>query len=230
MTAQSPDPLTWVSLGRDDVSSTDLQTSGHPWDDVVPDGVDIRIDPTLLSQMPRDGWREVTSFSQSAAPFEWRLLAAPNREGWALAHVADGVNGPVLTGDPGPYRVRPGRPTRRQGLELVWPEGLRCQASGLNSTTVNLRNSMDRQWLGDPLDGPYVHAWLLDRSGNRLSPGYFAYGPLGHLPTLLSPGESFPLPVDFGPSTAEIAPGTYGVEVVLTSLDLWGPRGTVEVT
>lgn len=229
MTQPLPDPLTWVSLGPDDVEPDELALTGEKWDRVVPSTADNRIDLALMARMPVDGWRELMRPNRRDERHPWRLLAAPNGDGWALARLSENTDRPELMGDPGPYRVKPGRPSRRYGLELLWSEEVWCTASELNSQTVTLRNTLGRSWTWDREDSGYVHAWLLDEAGRRLAPNKFAYAPHQHLLVDLEPGESVALTVDFGPEAAEAQPGTYTVQAVLTSLDLWSRTSALVV-
>ncbi|MFN8156939.1 MAG: hypothetical protein U0R68_05960 [Candidatus Nanopelagicales bacterium] len=229
MAESTSDPLTWVSLGNRDIEAGGLSLVGDAWSRVIPADVDNRVGPELMAQMPSDGWREL-SLLDSHGPNASHLFAAPNEDGWALVHLTGRGDGLILSGDPGPYLVRPGRPRRRQGLALTWPEGIRCQASDLGSLSVTLQNTSATTWVWDPEDHGYVHGWLLDDRGDRLAPGYFAYTPRQHPLRDLAPGESMSLGVDFGPAADRVRPGRYDVEAVLTALDLWSTKATLVVT
>ena len=195
---------------------------------VFPDSIDNPIPSFAMAKMPVTGWRQLTTPSRPASD-GMRLFAAPNGEGWASAYLADTPDGLILSGDPGPHPVRPGRPSRRQHLALSWPDGLQCSASALNTLSVTLGNTSGQPWAADSEDSAYVHAWLLDDTGERMGSNWVAHG-FGDRLRDLQPDESMELPVDFGPPTTKISPGMYGLEGVLTSLNLWTAKGTLHVT
>jgi hypothetical protein len=229
MAEPTSDPMTWVSLGNRDIEPGGLSLVGDAWSRVIPAEVDDRVGPELMAQMPSDGWRELSLPDGHDRPNASRLFAAPKGDGWALVQLSGTDDGLILSGDPGPYRVRPGRPSRRQGLELSWSEGIRCRASDLGSLSVTLQNTSEKTWVWDPEDRGYVHGWLLDERGDRLAPGFFAYAPLQYRLGDLAPGESMSLGVDFGPDAHQVRPGRYDVEAVLAALDLWSTRASLVV-
>jgi hypothetical protein len=182
--------------------------------------------------MPAQGWRQVTPWKPQDRANNSTLFAALIDGGWALVGLVEreGI-GPILTGDPGPVRVRASRWERRRGLELRGAQHtLRCRPSELSRLSVRLVNAGGEPWTADPDDHAYVHGWLRDASGARKGSDWFAYSPGSYsLPALLAPGESVELPVDFGPALTDLTPGTYGVEVAMHTFDLHGDIGVVEI-
>ncbi|MER7006246.1 hypothetical protein ABT297_24815 [Dactylosporangium sp. NPDC000555] len=230
MANRQSDPLSWVALGCFDVNPADLDGAGYPWGHVIPTERVIRADDDTVQRLPHEGWRELTIQTEGGRVGQARLFAAPHNEGWAMVHVSAPVNGVCrLSANPGPVHPRPGRPSRRQGLLLTWPEGLRTPAASLNGLSVTLINIGDTVWSPDAEEAQYVHAWLLDERGERIGLPGFAYR--GHRQDLhdLTRGQLLSLPVDFGSEATRAAAGVYGVQAVMPSLNLWSTRGTVVV-
>jgi hypothetical protein len=133
----------------------------------------------------------------------------------------------LLSADPGPITLRPGRPTRRRHLALRLPPDTRLPAGELASLRVTVTTIGDQQWRRDGQDSGYVHGWLLDDNGARLSSGWVAYAPLHYRLHDLGPRESMSLPVDFGAVT--VTAGRYRWQACLLALDLWSPPATIIV-
>lgn len=221
------DPLDLVSLGPwEDLDPGCLEVPGADWDDAVHGVTEDLIGPDLMQAMPRTGWRPLAIPERDDGDEE--LFAAPADGGWALLSVARSDHGVRLSGDPGPYRLRSGRPRRREGLELVWPTGAACSPDELSQRHVILVNRLDRIWVADPEDRSYAHGFLLDGQEQSVHGGFVAYAPLQFPPLQnLEPGGTLALPVDFGPSALGLPAGEYGVLVVLSSLGLRSSPATV---
>jgi len=219
MADQSADALKLVALGDFDIDPDGLRDRGSPWAEVLPGDAGSHVSVDTVAQLPTTGWREIST-ARSASADGARLFAAPSGAGWALAYLSP--NG-VLSADPGPLSLRPGRATRRQGLLLEWTSDTILR-SDLASITVRLRNTSSTRWVADEDDHDYVHGWFLT-DGRRLGPDRFAHASRpGSLPDL-DVGKSLDLAVDFGRTTPIPAPGNYAVQAAMTSFDLWtGPH------
>jgi hypothetical protein len=218
-----------VGLDIWDVDPADLEVAGQPWEAVIPADVDNGIDDSIRP-LPQLGWREVAIQIEDPSTVHGRLFAAPEGEKWAVAHVSSPLAGgkPILSAGP-VVRLRPGMPSRRHGLRLIWPTPVEVRASELQDLQITLVNIGDVTWVADPQDGHYVHGWLLDGDGDRLGSSWIAFGGLQHILDQLAPGQVAPLPVSFGPRAHLAAVGVYGVEAVMPSLNLWSARTTIAV-
>lgn len=200
---------------------------GVDWQQIQPGDVENQIDSGVALALPLTGWREL-ELAGMPLPSRRRMFAAPNGTGWAVAHVAEAEDRRILSADPGPHTPRPGRPARRAGLVLQLMDGAHTHFDGLNSLVATLTNDSTQTWFADGGDSGQVHAWLINERGERLATSWFAYAPLTEILADLGPHESVDLRLNFGPVTSEFPSGTYGVEMVLISLDLWA-RGEVEI-
>lgn len=151
--------VTMVSLGHVDIdpqlltgegASLREATGGRALDDRTGEVGD---------RLPRAGWRLV---HRSPAQGDWggsEVFAAPWGEtadgGWAVAAVsAPGGGGDwILSADPGPVSVFPGRAARRAGLSLWWPDDLTATTGSIPELTIRLRNETGRVWSNDCGDG-----------------------------------------------------------------------------
>src|SRR6185437_12530172 len=107
---------------------------------------------------------------------------------------------------------------------------LRVAVAELNAVHVTLTNKADSAWTPDPEDHDFVHGHFLDASGRspaKCSFGYARQEP-GFRGLSLAPGESIELPVVFSHDKPS-APGMYGIEAILVSLNLRSPKGTLAV-
>jgi hypothetical protein len=159
-----------------------------------------------------------------------RLFAAPDGEDWSVAYLSPPLaeGKPILSAGPA-VRLRPGKPSRRYGLRLIWPTRVEVHASELQDLQITLTNVGDVAWVADPQDGQYVHAWLLDANGDRIGPSMIAFVGLQFVVDELAPGQMFPLPVSFGPGAHLTPAGVYTVEAVMPSLNLWCARSTIAI-
>jgi len=226
VTNRESDPLSWMALDTCDVDPADLEVPGQPWDAVIPTAVDNRIDDSM-QPLPRQGWREVVIQAEEPPAVSGRLFAAPEREGWSVAHLSaprdEGM--PILSATRA-VRLRPGKPSRRHGLRLTLPTRVELRASELQDLQGSLANVGDVTWVADSQDAQYVHAWLLDRKGVRIGSGMIFYA-VGHHVSELAPGQVVPLPVSFGPGADLTPSGVYEVEAAMPALNLWSPRSTI---
>jgi len=224
MADQSGDALKLVALGDFDIDPDGLRGRGSPWAEVLPGDAGSHVSVDTVAQLPTTGWREIST-ARSASADGARLFAAPSGAGWALAYLSP--NG-VLSADPGPVSLRPGKATRRQGLALAWTSDV-LRRSDLGGVKVRLTNTASTVWVADPQDDGYVHGWFLT-DGRRHGPDWFAHAVrLGSLRDL-APGESVDLVVDFGRATPTPVPGNYAVQAVMTSLDLWTGHHDIRLT
>ena len=213
-----------------DVNPADLEGVGQPWEAVIPFDVDNRIDDSI-QPLPQHGWREVAIQVEDPSLLQGRLFAAPEGagEGWSVAHLsAQPVEGRPILGAAGAVRLRPGRPSRRQGLRLTFPAGVEISASELQDLQITLANVGDVGWVADPQDAQYVHAWLLDGHGVRIGSSMIFYAVVHHVPEV-GPGQEVFVPVVVGPGSDLTPSGLYGVEAVMPALDLWSARSTLVV-
>ncbi len=225
------DQTPWRSLGSYEVLAADFEPAGEPWDDVFPSEFTEPVPDWLRAELPDTGWREVTNRDSAGPRPDRKLFAAPVDGGWATALVWPQPEGPpVFMGSIATFQLRPIQEIRRRGLALSWTEPLRVTASELNALTVTLTNTTDSVWTPDPEDHDFVHGHFLDDAGQ--SPATCSFGYARQVPGFrgvsLAPGESLPLPVVFGHDKAS-APGGYGVEAILVSLNLRSPKATLKV-
>lgn len=214
---QSPGSVTdsfdsdkWVSLGQFDISSAGLDEPGVPWHEIIPTDVTNGIPPSLMSELPVDGWREVQLRDSRA---DERLFASPSPLGWFAVHLSTGG---VLSVHAVPARVRPSQEARRRGLRLRVNVGATNSLEGL---TARLTNASGTPWTADSDDSGFVHG-RLSRDGGPSSSGWFAYTPLNHQLTDLEPGETLDLPIHFPALATPLPSGHYEVTATLVSLGL----------
>jgi hypothetical protein len=223
-----------VTLGAIDVDPTVLTGDGTTLREAIgPHGVDDR-STDVAPHLPATGWRLV---HQIPARPEWggnTSFAAPRgntpEAGWAVATVSSPLGGgvPILSANPGPVHVHPGRATRRAGLSLTWAQNLTAPAGSIPRLHVQLSNTTHQVWTNVVGATAHVRGWLLDSAGHRLeTASWFAYGAGDPLPTL-QPGETAQLPVDLAAyDYANVTPGTYPLDAVAVSLDLHAEPGTL---
>lgn len=134
----------------------------------------------------------------------------------------------ILSADPGPVHVVPGRAARRAALSLSWPDDLAAAAGSIPELSVRLRNTTDQVWTNEAGDPAHVRGWLLDTHGQRLeNSAWFAYGFDHPLPTLQSQ-EVVMLPVDLAAYSYEnLSAGQYQLEAIAVALNLHSEAGSI---
>jgi hypothetical protein len=75
-----------------------------------------------------------------------------------------------------------------------------------------------------------VFAWVLDQDGRRLPSRTSSYWARVLSPTYLRPGETIEIAADvMTHDTDQLSPGSYGLEAILTSVNLQSAPGRLEV-
>ncbi len=229
------DELTLVQLGHVDVDPEVLTGGGEPLRAAI--GAEQPIDDHLgeiAGGLPADGWRLVHRSAAQPGLGVSEVFAAPCGDpatgGWAMASLSalrpDGAR--ILSADPGPIRVFPGRAARRAGLSLTWPDDLTPRAGSIPELEIRLRNQTDQVWSNDPEDSAHVLGWLLDSNGERLqrSP-WHAHG-LGDLLPTLHPGEMVMLPVAMASfEYVGLGRGTHQLDALVVALGLRSSAGSL---
>jgi len=226
--------LTMVSLGHVDIDPQVLTGEGGSLREAIGGRpLDDRIGE-IAERLPRAGWRLI---HRSPAQGDWggsevfaALCGETADSGWAVATVsAPGGGGDwILSADPGPVSVFPGRAARRAALSLSWPDDLSATAGSIPELSIRLRNETDRVWSNDRGDMAYVAGWLLDADGRRLEESsWFAFGVGDTLPTL-QPGEMVTLPVAMASFDYQsLSPGNYQLDAMVVALDLCSAAGSI---
>lgn len=222
------DGLDRVQLGHVDVdpdvlnlpgsSLRELMSSGRDWDVQVPEAV--------WDELPGSGWRRIRSRADTVGSGRSEQLAAPHPDvagAWVLINLAERAGRWIVSADPGPVEVAPGRASRRRGLRLTWPTGeiCACSVADITGLTIELHNELGSVWKPGPRDGGAVFAWLSEEDGTALPAcPWFAHGGGGSDLTL-QPAAVLVLPVTaIAVPDAEPPPGTYQLTALLTSLNL----------
>lgn len=227
--------LELMTLGYVDVAPAVLAGSGTSLHELIQ--VDGSVEDHvghLAEDLPQSGWRLV---HRSPGQDDWggsEVFAAPRvgtpDGGWAMATLSARSGGSdwILSADPGPIRVFPGRAARRAGLSLTWPDNLTGEVGKMPELEIRCRNGTDKAWTNDRGDTAYVRGWLLDADGNPLEgSSWFAYGNGDTLPTL-QPGEDVLLPVTMASYDYEsLGPGRYEIAAVAVALDLRSAPGSI---
>lgn len=231
-----PTDLTTVTLGDVDIDSDVLSGGGGTLRDAI-GGRPIDNQIGEIVELPQAGWRLIHG---TPATGDWggsETFAAPYTDtadsGWALASVSAPHDGGdwILSADPGPVRVFPGRPARRAALSLTWPGGPRATAASISILSIQLCNESDRLWSNERGDSAYVRGWLLNAAGRRLeTSSFFVFGSGHGLPTL-QPGEVAMLPVEMATFDYHSLPqGTYQLDAMLVELNLQAAAGASELS
>jgi len=189
---------------------------------------------------PQEGWRIIGETHVGQA--DMVVLAAPasdDQARWYLISLRR-IDGDwlLMPQGNGPVRVRPGKAARRQGLSLGWADDpvVRLAGAPLDLRVV-LRNGSDQTWIADVAEDPAnlpdrltVFAWVLDQDGRRLPSRTSSYWARVLSPTYLRPGETIEIAADvMTHDTDQLSPGSYGLEAILTSVNLQSAPGRLEV-
>ncbi len=232
-----------MQLLADDVPRAVLEPDGDELEAVLAGFSPLHREGEVAG-FPAAGWRIIRertgSFGtwvslaspQSDDPTRWYVIALTLESGkWILRPQAFGRS----------VRVRPGKAARRRGLTLDWTEdpARRLVGEPLDLRVV-LRNRSTRTWTAgvaedpeDPTDFPdslNVVAWVFDEEGQRL-PARTGFARSGWPdPLYLKPGESVEIAASLMTHDADqLSPGRYGLEAILTSVNLLSARGKLEV-
>jgi hypothetical protein len=232
---QAPDRLlALVQLGHVDIDPGSLTGPGTSLIGLLGDRVpDVRAAAEHLGQLPGDGWRSVHE-SVSGHGGRSEVLAAPHpdqADSWVMVNLAERDGSWIVSVNPGPVRVYPGRAARREGLRLAWPEPvIERPAGGPFDLVINLENTSARVWRNQCDDHAHVAGWLLDPAGHWIRSArssWIAYARIGLLPTL-RPGQIASLPVTVATADATSLPaGRYGLEAFAVALNLRSEPGVL---
>lgn len=193
---------------------------------------DVLVPGHQMDRLPADGWRLVWTRPSRDHRAQSEVLAAPlpGQHGcWALVVLNRRDGRWVVTADPGPLQVYPGKAARRQGLVLGWPRPqFRRRAGTPLKLVIKLQNTRQQAWHNLCDDSAYVAGWLLDPAGQRLQKSpWLGYAPLPPIPTLQA-GQTISLPVTLAtPDTESLPSGRYGLDAVLVQLNLQSDPGTL---
>lgn len=163
--------LSLLTLGTVDVDPEVLTGAGGSLREAIGERpIDDRTG-NLAPRLPKTGWRLI---HRSPAQPGWggnESCAAPCGDtadsGWAVVNVSSPAGGGdwILSADPGPVHVFPGRAARRAGLSLSWPDDLTATAGSTPALSIRLRNATNQVWRNEKGDTAHVRGWLLGADG-----------------------------------------------------------------
>jgi hypothetical protein len=199
-------------------------------------------EPVDLQEAPEDlpqvGWRIILERPADELMCRRVELAAPHQdepEGWAMFGLNE-QDGRWQCGgvDLGPTRARPGKATRRRGLQEDPIIGIVGEPLFLQ---VALRNVSEQTWpAGGAAADSYISdelqviAWLQSADGETLpAQQWFTFASVRSTDRI-EPGETVMLPARIATENVEtLPPGDYGLLALLMSLDLRAERGRLRL-